>query len=120
MPVLKCGEAVALILLCIFITAYPNECRLQEIHDGGKNLLARQPAQPQVLAELAPNCWQALRKLEHVLVFGALTHLAEFRMVAILFSALHVPSGRLYVPIGFWTNPNIAPGRGNGQRLQAL
>src|SRR5262245_12039547 len=42
-PVLEGGEAVALILLGVFITSYPNERCLQEVGDGRENLLSGEP-----------------------------------------------------------------------------
>ena len=118
--VLEGGQAIALVLLGVFVAADPDEGRLQKIDDGGENLLTRQAAQSQMLSDLLADIRQALGEVQHVMVLGALADLPKARMITVLFAPSGVAARGLDVPIRFRADPNIGPGRRDGERLDAL
>ena len=63
---------------------------------------------------------QAVGEGQHVMVFGALAHLPEARVIAVLLAATRIAAGGLDMTVGLRADPHICPGRGNGKRLDAL
>src|SRR5262245_56523514 len=87
------------------------------MNDGGENLLARKAAERHVLPNLRADTRKSLGECDDVFVLRALAHLAESWMIAILLSALGIPTSGLNVPISKWADPDVGPGRRNRQRL---
>src|SRR6202008_660505 len=83
------------------------------------HLLPRQPAQRHVLADLGPNPRQRIGEGYNMLILGAVAHLAEARVIAILLAPPGVTSGRLDMSVSERTDPDIGPGRRDRQRLDA-
>ena len=75
------------------------------------------PAKRHVLANLRADGRKSLGELDHMFVFGALAHLAKKRMVAILLAPLGIAAGGLDVTVRKRADPDIGPGRGDGERL---
>src|SRR5262245_2082390 len=87
------------------------------MNDGGENLLARKAAERHVLPNLRADTRKSLGKCDDVFVLRALAHLAESWMIAVLLSALGIPTSGLNVPVSKWADPDVGPGRRNCQRL---
>src|SRR5262249_13595678 len=85
--------------------------------DGGKDLVARKAAPRHVLTHSGPNGRKNLGERDDMFVFGAFTHLAEARVVAILLPASGIPPGGLNVSVGKWADPDVSPCRRDGERL---
>ncbi len=50
----------------------------------------------------------------------AVAHFAEFRVVAVLLAAARIAAGGLHVALAEAANPDVCPGRRNGERADAL
>jgi hypothetical protein len=118
--VLERGQAVAPVLLRIVVVADPDQRGLEEVHDGGEDLLARKAAQRHVLAHPGANRRQPFREDQQVLVFGALAQLAEARVIAVLLAPARIAPRRLDVAVRRGTDPHVGPGRGNGKGSDPL
>src|SRR5690242_3687374 len=63
---------------------------------------------------------QAPGKGEHVMVFRALAHFAEARVIAVLLAAAGIATRCLNVPVACRANPHLSPCRGHRQALDAF
>ena len=94
------GQAVAVVAARVVVVADADQRGLQQVHDGGQHLLARQAATRHVLRDALADGRQRPRELHHVLVLRAVAHLAETRVVAVLLAAARVAPGGLQVAVG--------------------
>src|SRR5947209_10626566 len=120
MLVAEGGEPIALVFLGITVVANPDKGRLQEVYDRGQNFFTRKPLQRHVLVELRANLRQNVSKLDYVIEFCALHHLAKSNVVAVLLAASRVSSGGLEVPVRARRDPHVRPCGGNRQLANAL
>ena len=120
MAVLESGEAVAVVLFGVVVIAYADQRGFQKMYDGRQHLFARQSAQAHMLLYFLPDRGQRISKSDDVFIFGALSHLAKKRVIAILFASLRVASRRLNVTIGKRAYPDIRPRRRDCQSLDPL
>src|SRR5437016_13329407 len=64
--------------------AHANERHLEQPHDGGQHLVARQPRPREVRAQAGAGAGQGAREGQYARVFRLVAHLAPARMVAVL------------------------------------
>ena len=114
------GQPVALVLLGVIDIADADERVFQEMDDRRQNLFARQTPQAHVLVDGFADRRKRLREGKHVLVFRALAHFAESRVIAVLLAPLGIPAGRLNVAVGFRRDPHIRIGRRDGELADPL
>src|SRR5262249_3835358 len=119
-PVLKSGQAVAVVLLRRVVVADADKRRLQKMNDGCQNLFARQAAQRHVLLHFLTDARQRVGEGNDMFVLSAFTHLAKAHVIAVLLAALRVAARRLNVAIGERAYPDIRPGRRNCERFDPL
>ena len=62
---------------------------------------------------------KSLGELHHMFVFGALADLTKKRMVAVLLAPFGIAARGLDVPIRRRADPDVGPGRRDGERLDA-
>ena len=63
-----------------------------------------------------PDRRQRVSERDDMFVFGALAHLTELRVIAMLLAPLGITSGRLNVPVCNRANPDIRPSGRYGER----
>ena len=119
-PVLQSGQPIAIVLLRVVLVADADQRRLKKMNDGCQYFFARQSAPSHVLVHFFANRGQFVREGDDMLIFGAFSHFAKKRVIAILFASLRVASRRLKMTVGEGTYPNVPPCRGNDQGLDAL
>ena len=90
------------------------------MNDGGKDFLAREASKGHVLANLRGDGWKSLGELHQMFIFGALADLTKTRMVAVLLAPLGIAAGCLDVTVRTRADPDVGPGAGDGERLDAL
>src|SRR4051794_8979423 len=73
-----------------------------------------------MLTHLLPDLRQLVGKGHYMLIFGAFSHLAEAGVITVLLATFCVAAHRLNMTIGERANPDIGPGRRNGERLDPL
>src|ERR1700727_38749 len=95
MPVAKCRETEALVGARIFGIADPGASSIEQAHDHGQHLLARQSCKRHAALQDAPQLRQLLAEGNHSLKFRAVAKFAPFRVIAILFASASVPAGCL-------------------------
>ena len=120
MLVLKRRQAVALILLSVLVAADPDQCGFQQPHNCGQDFLSWQAFECQVIADLFTDSRQALSESQHMMIFRALAHLSEARVISILFASLCIAPGCLDVPVRSRADPDVSPSWRNGKGLNAL
>jgi hypothetical protein len=113
------GKPVAAILAGIFLIADPDERDLQKAHDGRQDLLAGQPAARLVLSHARAKTRQRPGEREHAVELGGVADRAPIGMVAVLLAASRIAPGRLQVAFAIGADPDLGPGRGYGQPLDA-
>src|SRR6185437_8139613 len=69
--IFKCGQAVAFVLLCIFVVPNTDQRRLQKMNDSREHPLTRQTAQGHVLLDLLANRGQCVSECDDVFVLRA-------------------------------------------------
>src|SRR5262249_43889696 len=119
MTVLQRGETVAVVVPGVVIVANANKRRVQQMHNGGYDLFARQAAQRHMLPHLGPNARERIGEGDQMLVLGAFAQFAETRMIPILLSSPGVSTCGLDVTVRRRADPNVGPGWRNGERLDA-
>src|SRR4051812_37540313 len=112
-------QAIAVILPRIIVVADPDEGGLEKMNDGGKNFLPREASKGHVVANLRADGRKSLGELHHMFVFGAFADLSKTPMIAILLAPFGVPARRLDMTVRRWANPEVGPGGGDGERLDA-
>ena len=113
------GKPVAAIVAGIFLIADPDERDLEEAHDGRQDLLARQPAARLIFGHARTKPRQCPGKRQHAVELGGVAERAPVGVVAILLAALRIAPGRLQVALAVGADPDVGPGRRDGQPLEA-
>ena len=103
----------------IFRITNANQGSIEERHDGRQYLLARQAWQRQHTVNAIADFGKGFPEICHAVKFRLIPDPPPERMIAVLLAASRIPSRSLYVSLGKWTYPNVAPGRRNGQALDA-
>ncbi len=119
-PVFHRRQSDGAVLLGVFLVADTDQRLLQKCDNGGKHLLPRQAGQAQIAAQTCPQTGQGGAELDHVFIFVGVAHLAPARMVTGLLAAAGVAPGGLKVSTRIRANPDVGPGRRNGQLANAL
>jgi hypothetical protein len=73
-----------------------------------------------MLGDLRADVGERPRKIQHVLVFGALPELAEVLVIAILFAPFSVTARCLDVTVRARADPDVAIGRWNRELTNTL
>src|SRR5262249_33110562 len=76
----------------------------------------RQPRGGKVCLNPSPNARQRMGKVEQSMILGFIAHRSPARMIAILFASTVIQSRGLKVAMRDGADPDVGPGRGNGQR----
>jgi hypothetical protein len=113
------GKPVAAVLAGVFLIADPDERDLQKAHHGRQDLLAGQPAARLILGDACAKTWQRPAEGEHAVELGSVADHAPVGMVAVLFAASRIAPGRLKVAFAIGADPDLGPGRGYRQPLDA-
>jgi hypothetical protein len=104
----------------VLLVPDPHHGRLQQVDDRRQHFFARQAGQFQGAVDFGADRGQRLAEVDHALVFRLVAHAAPFRMVAVLLASARVAARGLQVAVGLRADPDIGPGRGNHERLDAL
>jgi hypothetical protein len=114
------GQAVGLVLARILVIPDAHHGRFEQVDDGRQHLLARQAGQAEGAVDFLADLRQRLAELDHALVLHLVAHLAPFGVVAVLLAPARVAPGGLQVAVGLRADPDLGPGRRDGQRLDAF
>src|SRR5205814_575783 len=117
MTIFKCGQTERLIFARVFFVSDAYERSLQKPHDCREHFLPRQTRQFQILSNSPANIRQSFGELSEALELVFVARFAPSLVIAVLLAATRVATRRLDVAICRRTNPNLCPGRGNGQTL---
>src|SRR4029079_1320550 len=110
-------QSIAVVLFGIVVVAYPDEGGLQEMHDSRKDFRSGKATQRHMLTDLGADRRKCLGECYNMLVFRALAHLAETRMVSILLATFGIAAGCLDVTVRKGTDPHVRPRRRDGKRF---
>src|SRR5690606_4149398 len=101
----------------VLLVADADQRRLQEPDDASQHLLAGQAAHAQVVVGALADDRQDGGEVHQMVVLVSVADLAPALVVDVLLPAAVVPPGGLNVAGGVWADPDISPGRRNGQLL---
>ena len=87
--------------------------------DARKYFLSAQSALAQVAVHPSAEARKRFAECEYMLIFLLIAHFAPARMITILLASSGIASGGLEMPIGHRTDPDLGPGRRDGQRSDA-
>ena len=106
--------------LRVLLVADADQRRLEQPHDRGQHLLARQAAAARGRARPRRGCAAAPGRTRSCGSYLASSRdLAPARVVAVLLAAPRVAAGRLDVAVGERADPDVRPGRRDGERADA-
>src|SRR3954471_17995258 len=114
------GDPKGVVLFGVLLVADPDEGRLQQLDDRGEHLLPPQAALRHVLLEPLADPGQGLAEGDHAAELGLVAHLPPFGVVAVLLAPAGVAPGRLQVAVRAGADPDVRPGRRDGQLADAL
>src|SRR5690606_11994550 len=117
-PVAQGGEAVAPILAGVLVVADANERLLQQSHDQGEHLLAREAASSEVALGPASDAGERPCELDEAPVLRLVPHLAPARVVSVLLAAAGIAARGLDVPALDRADPDVGPCRRDGQAVE--
>src|ERR1700730_2801662 len=115
--VAQCRQPVRAVFLPVLIIADPDPRLFQEADDGRQYLLPRQTVVLEITVGALADLRECLGKGEHGIVLNRVADLAPPRAIAILLSAPRVSPARLQVSAGIRTDPDVGPGRRDGEAL---
>ncbi len=119
MAVAQRGEAEALVVAGIGGIADADEAVVEQPDGGGDHTLIGETAAAQVALDLLAKERQRFGEADESLELGAAAVLRPVGMIAILLAAALVATGRLQVPLPVLADPDIGPGRRNGEAADA-
>src|SRR5947207_14153083 len=119
MSILHGRETKRFVLPRIFRIAHPDEGALEQLHDRAQDLFARQAGQGQIATHTLTNLWKLLGKTGHAIVLRLVADFSPPFVVEVLFAPPRVPTGCLNMAVARWTDPDIGPGRRNGEPFDA-
>ena len=93
----------------ILFIADADETSLEKLHDCREHFLPRQTAQSQIFLHTSANFRERFSEADQSIVFVLIAYFPPALVISILFPSPVITSGRLDVPVGRWTNPDIAP-----------
>ncbi len=108
-------EAERLVVPRILLVADANERLLEQLHDGGKDLFARQAGAAHVGGRARANARQGLSERDQAAVFHFVAHLSPSRVITILLASARIAAGRLQVAVRIRADPNVRPRRGDDE-----
>ena len=117
--ILQRGEAEALIRPRVFRISNSGQRRFHQSHHRRQNLISCQSRPGQVLIDVTPNCGQRTREFEQMLKFVLIADHPPTRMISILLALASVAAGCLEMAVRRWANPDICPGRRDGESLDS-
>src|SRR5581483_2168428 len=120
MTVAQRGQAERAVGLGILAVADPDMRGLEQPHDRGQHLLARQAGPPQIAIDRAPDARQGLGEGDQALELVAVAHRAPGRMVAVLLAAALIAPGRQQMGLRIRADPDLLPGRRHREPADAL
>src|SRR5690349_7688530 len=109
-------QAEGIIMFPIFFVSHPNERHFQKPDNCCKHLIFREPWTPEITFHTGANFRQDLCEIGHSIEFRRVPDRAPSWMVPILLAIAGIASNGLNVPLFQRTDPDISPGRGNGER----
>ena len=104
----------------VLVVADPDEGRLEEPHDGGQDLVARQAGRREIPFAAGADPRQDAREIEQLPELGVVAVRTPARVIAVLLASPGVPTRRLEVTGRIGADPDIGPGGRDGQRADAL
>ena len=108
-------QAERLVVARVLLVADANQRLLEELHDGGDDLVARQAGQRDVGVGLPPQRRQRGGEVEDAIVLGLVPYATPARVIAMLLAPARVSTGRLQVAARVRTDPHAAPRRRDHQ-----
>jgi hypothetical protein len=109
-----------LVVARVFLVADANGCLLEQLHDGGKHLLPAQAWRCAIGGGACPQCRQRGSELDHAPVLRLVAHSTPARMVTVLLASARIAAGGLQVSERVRTDPDVAPGRRDRERFDAV
>ncbi len=103
----------------VLVVPDPDQRLVQQADDGGQDLAAAQVRSAEVPLDPLADRGKDLAELEDPAELRAVAGLAVRRMVAVLLPAPGITGRGLDVPGGIGTDPDVGPGRRNGQAEDA-
>ena len=105
------------VLLSILLVADPDSGLLEEPDDRRKHLLSRHAGPFQVAVRLLADLRQGRSKGQHPVVLDGIANLAPARVISVLLAPPGVAPGRLQMAARVGADPDVRPGRRDGQAL---
>src|SRR6185295_10724648 len=119
-PVAERRQTERLVRPGVLFVADANKTSLEQLDDGREDFLTRQSRFGQIGGRARTNERQNGRELLQAVELVPVAMGAPGRVVSVLFAAARVAPGRLHVPLGVGTNPDIFPSRRYRQRANPL
>src|SRR4051794_8356712 len=119
-PAAQRGEAEGLVLARVLVVAHADERAIQQPHHRGKELAARMVRGAQIVLDAIAQQRQHLAELEHMPELRVVARVAVGGVIAVLLATARVARGRLNVAVGIGTDPDLAPGRRDRERVDPL
>ena len=114
------GQAEGVVLLGVLLVADADQRRLEELDDGRQHLLAPQAALRQVALDPLADLRQRVAEGDHAAELGLVADLPPVGVVAVLLAPPGVAAGRLQMAVRAGADPDVGPGRRDGQLADAL
>src|SRR5688572_13693390 len=104
MPIAQRRQAKRVVRARVFGIADADQRLLEDAHDRGKHLAARQPAQAEMAIRRTANARQHPGEVDRAFVLVGLATLAPARMITVLLAPLLIAPDRLDVPCRLGTD----------------
>ena len=118
-PAPQGGEAERAVLAGVLVVSDADQRLVEQSHDGRQDLTPAEVVRAQVALHALAHVGQDLAELEHPPELRLVPRLAIARVIAVLLPPARVASGDLDVAARIGADPDLAPGRGNDESLDA-
>ena len=119
MSILHGCQAERFVFTRVFLIADADERALEQPHYRCQDFVPRQTRRSEVFTHAFANFRQSLREDHDPVVLVFVAHLAPTLMVKVLFAPARIATGCLNVAVCRGTNPDVRPGRRNGEICHA-
>ena len=113
-------EPVGAVLLRVLLVADADERGLQELGDGGEDLLARDAGEREIGVDLLADRGQRVGERGQVVELHPVAERGPVRVVLVLEAATLVPPDRLEVRVGIGADAHVGPGGRDHDAADAL